>query len=530
MPVVISCAHRFCYGCLSKAALHNNTAHHCPLCKKETDLDPSHYEIDPVLNRFVRSHFRRASPGRASSPSDSPSQTLEPPQPAANAEPHRLDFGSDFESAPATKLEGTLKALPKAHDAKADAEQMHAAKAASFALGEAQRTQAAVHPAHSAAAAPTLPGTLPALHAASSLSYANLADLAASGAPISPPAPLDLIAAAQAVAPIAPISPPAPLDPIAAAQAVAPIAPISPPAPLNPIAAAQAVIAAAGAGNAPPTRKRACFECHRAKAACEGTPCLRCTRLGKHCFTEERKKRRRGGGGCGASSPVPQVPAAWGPTGQPDACAAPPLLPSMAPPSSLARPSPLGEGFSTTPPLSASQLAATLNGAPPPLAPEHVSVHTRRTAASVFRSESAVHGGEAWHYIHAMQPKPATAFVAEPPPPLDGCPGGTGAPTGAPGSFAYTVQQQAALQPHAASAGGFPQQPQPVAAALAPPLAAPMVAHDLSLAHQQAAAVAAAEAEADAALAEAELTGDADVLDAYLEWSGAELSRFFVEI
>ena len=48
------------------------------------------------------------------------------------------------------------------------------------------------------------------------------------------------------------------------------------------------------------SRKRACTECHRAKAACSGSPsesdpCTRCVRLGKTCVTDERKKRRRRG-------------------------------------------------------------------------------------------------------------------------------------------------------------------------------------------------------------------------------------------
>ena len=59
MPVVLSCTHRFCYGCLSSAALHSETGA-CPLCNKATELDPSNYEIDPVLNRFVTSHFLRS--------------------------------------------------------------------------------------------------------------------------------------------------------------------------------------------------------------------------------------------------------------------------------------------------------------------------------------------------------------------------------------------------------------------------------------------------------------------------------------
>ena len=58
MPVVLSCAHRFCHGCLKKACFYD---HHCPLCKKDTDLDPSSYEIDPVLTKFVAAHFSRVS-------------------------------------------------------------------------------------------------------------------------------------------------------------------------------------------------------------------------------------------------------------------------------------------------------------------------------------------------------------------------------------------------------------------------------------------------------------------------------------
>jgi hypothetical protein len=42
MPVVLSCAHRFCYSCLAKSCLYDN---HCPLCKKETDLDPANYHV-----------------------------------------------------------------------------------------------------------------------------------------------------------------------------------------------------------------------------------------------------------------------------------------------------------------------------------------------------------------------------------------------------------------------------------------------------------------------------------------------------
>lgn len=65
MPVVLSCAHRFCYGCLAKACFYD---HHCPLCKKETDLDPANYQIDPVLTKFVNSHFVQTEEGKARSP------------------------------------------------------------------------------------------------------------------------------------------------------------------------------------------------------------------------------------------------------------------------------------------------------------------------------------------------------------------------------------------------------------------------------------------------------------------------------
>ena len=58
--MVLACAHRFCYGCLSRACLYD---HHCPLCKKDTDLDPSNYHIDPILTKFVDAHCARAERG-----------------------------------------------------------------------------------------------------------------------------------------------------------------------------------------------------------------------------------------------------------------------------------------------------------------------------------------------------------------------------------------------------------------------------------------------------------------------------------
>ena len=78
---------------------------------------------------------------------------------------------------------------------------------------------------------------------------------------------------------------------------------------------------------------------------------------------------------------------------------------------------------------------------------------SKRTATSVFRSEAAVHGAGAWHYINTLHQRPAEAPAAVPPPPHDRCPGASG--------IAY------ALKPQAATASGLPQQARPVAAVLA---------------------------------------------------------------
>ena len=50
---------------------------------------------------------------------------------------------------------------------------------------------------------------------------------------------------------------------------------------------------AAVCGGGIPKRRRACTECHKAKAACEGDPCHRCVRLGKVCVTPSEPRRRR---------------------------------------------------------------------------------------------------------------------------------------------------------------------------------------------------------------------------------------------
>ncbi|DBA05277.1 TPA: hypothetical protein N0F65_007439 [Lagenidium giganteum] len=53
-PITLSCAHTFCWSCLSKAAEHR--FHSCPLCRKEQSIDPRDYEIDGLMKRFKRAY------------------------------------------------------------------------------------------------------------------------------------------------------------------------------------------------------------------------------------------------------------------------------------------------------------------------------------------------------------------------------------------------------------------------------------------------------------------------------------------
>jgi len=51
-PVVLSCAHIFCWSCLARAAQFTcNNA--CPVCRKEVPLDPMAYKVDSLLQRFL---------------------------------------------------------------------------------------------------------------------------------------------------------------------------------------------------------------------------------------------------------------------------------------------------------------------------------------------------------------------------------------------------------------------------------------------------------------------------------------------
>ena len=57
-PVVLSCAHRFCWGCLSRAAASSTVnVSSCPVCRKKQNLDPSNYHVDGTLQRFIKRYF-----------------------------------------------------------------------------------------------------------------------------------------------------------------------------------------------------------------------------------------------------------------------------------------------------------------------------------------------------------------------------------------------------------------------------------------------------------------------------------------
>ena len=63
-PVVLSCSHRFCWKCLSRAA-HFSTSEHeaCPVCRKPQLLDPSNYLVDDLLLQFIRANFPKKRNG-----------------------------------------------------------------------------------------------------------------------------------------------------------------------------------------------------------------------------------------------------------------------------------------------------------------------------------------------------------------------------------------------------------------------------------------------------------------------------------
>lgn len=396
MPVVLPCTHRFCYGCLSEAALHNHVRGHCPLCKKETDLDPSHYEIDPVLSRFVKSHFRR-SPSSAGSPSpplDSPTQPLAPPKLPVARVPASM----------AAKLEAKLEAsstlqIPKHLSVAAGApsgalevallmKHMHAAT-----LGQQYRGLPCSGLLVPRAVGTSLEPSNLLANAVYPLCESGTAETAVvcDGEQYDAAGGEEFDGAAE--------------DWVAAAAAAIEEASTNP--------------------DAKRARKRACFECHRAKAACEGEPCNRCTRLGKTCFTQERKKRRRRGGATPAPvSPTPDAQAA-----APDLLSLPPLVSTQAA-MNITVPQAFGVGAQapcvspkprcTGEPSAAAELQLRS------LAPQRVSLHARRVPSAppvpappaspgdrIANPESATYAGAVWPYLQDVG-RPAAEYGCVP--------------------------------------------------------------------------------------------------------------------
>ncbi|EQC31870.1 hypothetical protein SDRG_10388 [Saprolegnia diclina VS20] len=61
-PVTLSCSHTFCWSCLAKAAEHH--IHACPLCRQVQSIDPRDYEIDGLLQRFLKRYGSLMTPPR----------------------------------------------------------------------------------------------------------------------------------------------------------------------------------------------------------------------------------------------------------------------------------------------------------------------------------------------------------------------------------------------------------------------------------------------------------------------------------
>eukprot|EP01083_Nonionella_stella_P102119 290273_1 len=57
-PVLLTCAHSFCYDCLSRASDHCGS---CPVCRKEQSLDPKQYGVSVILDQFLKRHFSSES-------------------------------------------------------------------------------------------------------------------------------------------------------------------------------------------------------------------------------------------------------------------------------------------------------------------------------------------------------------------------------------------------------------------------------------------------------------------------------------
>jgi len=53
-PVVLSCAHRFCWSCLSSSS---SWMQACPVCMKDHLLEPQNLSVDWLLKQFLQEHF-----------------------------------------------------------------------------------------------------------------------------------------------------------------------------------------------------------------------------------------------------------------------------------------------------------------------------------------------------------------------------------------------------------------------------------------------------------------------------------------
>uniref|UniRef100_A0A7S3BP58 RING-type domain-containing protein n=1 Tax=Haptolina ericina TaxID=156174 RepID=A0A7S3BP58_9EUKA len=304
MPVVLSCTHRFCHSCLSKASS-SLCNHSCPLCKKEIDLDPHNYEIDPVLNRFVKVHFK---PSRTSTP------TKLSPSPVAT-----IDADANESSPPPPNNEKAPKLQISVSLSKS------AAQTRQSPVGSSSPSEASGRPVDPTSPpqlpTPTMPPQLPStLDKPASLKEMFAADHSSALFDPGPDALLRTIAdqyddvgsQAQPLTlhtqllhlhqlmlrqgelhrqqrPGRGID--EPLDGVNTEGACTP----KQGAISRGHASGVETSATAYQPTAQVPRKRACTECHRAKAACEGDPCTRCVRLGRTCITSERQKRRRRG-------------------------------------------------------------------------------------------------------------------------------------------------------------------------------------------------------------------------------------------
>ena len=83
-PVVLSCSHRFCWKCISRAANSSGTGEDaCPVCLKPQLLDPSNYIVDDLLLQFIRNNFPKKGgnaqpPPTSSSPFNKVTEVVSP--------------------------------------------------------------------------------------------------------------------------------------------------------------------------------------------------------------------------------------------------------------------------------------------------------------------------------------------------------------------------------------------------------------------------------------------------------------------